>query len=488
MDAHTAIHAGMRRLITDIGAWSATLCPRYTLRPYQLAPARAILTAIEEQKGGQFALVFSRQAGKDETLAQLIGYLLTKHSATGGSVVMGSPTQEPQSAISRSRLRERLTGNILTARLVKGAGPTSVAVGKAIATYLSAGPQANARGATASLLLIANEAQDIDPAAWDARFDPMGASTNAVTVFSGTVWSDRTLLARQMRHLRALEAQDGRKRVFAVDWTRVAADVPAYGDRVRQRIAQLGEDHPFIRTEYRLLELDSAGGLFTLARRALLTGQHPRQRQPNAGKLYALLVDVGGQEEDQHGQIGDGAELRLAGTRRDSTAITVVEVTPGKRQEESTYRTMDRILWTGLSQAEQHQRITGLARHWSPRAIVIDATGIGAGLASFLVRTLGERVVNPFVFTSQSKAGLAWSLVGLIDSGRLKDYAPDAEEATRAFWLQIEQTTYEVRPGPGKLITWGVEDPKVHDDLVLSLALIGHLETIDLRPRVAHGS
>lgn len=481
------LRGGLSRILTDIGDWSRALCPRQALRPYQLEPARAILAAVEAGQGGQFALVFSRQAGKDETLAQLIGFLLTRHHRSGGSVVMGSPTLEPQSAISRNRLRERVTGNLLTGRLVGAGGPNSVALGKATATYLSAGPQANARGATASLLLVANEAQDIDPAAWDARFDPMGASTNAVTVFSGTVWSDRTLLARQMRFLRAQEAQDGRKRVFTIDWTRVAEDVPAYGDRVRQRIAQLGEDHPFIRTEYRLIELDSAGGLFPAARRALLAGLHARQRQPEAGKLYAILVDVGGQEEDNTGDVGDGADLRAAGTRRDSTAVTVVEVAPGARAEESTYRVVDRLLWTGLSQTRQHSRLHALANHWGARAVVVDATGIGAGLASFLVKSLGERKVYPFQFTAQSKAALGWAMVGAIDSGRLKEYARDSTEETRTFWQQLEQTTYEVRPGPGKLMSWGVDDPRLHDDLVLSLALVGHLDTIDLRPRVAIG-
>ena len=60
------------------------------------------------------------------------------------------------------------------------------------------------------MLLVANEAQDIDPGIWDARFDPMAASTNATTVFMGTVWDRTGLLHRQMAHLAALEAQGWR--------------------------------------------------------------------------------------------------------------------------------------------------------------------------------------------------------------------------------------------------------------------------------------
>lgn len=483
--------AGLRQVLTDLRAWSHALAPRQALRPYQLAAAEAILAAIARGEGGTFALVFSRQSGKDETLAQLIAYLLTRHQLSGGSVVMGSPTLNPQSAISRKRLADRLDN-----RLTKGQARSAdhaIHLGKATAHYLSAGPQANARGATASLLLIANEAQDIDPARWDAVFDPMGASTNAVTLFSGTVWSDRTLLARQMRFLRAQEAQGGPKRLYLADWSRVAQDVPAYGQRVRQRIAQLGEDHPFIRTEYMLEELDGGGGLFPPSRRALLVGTHPRQRQrASAEQIIVLLIDVGGQDEDHVGDISDGAELRAAGTRRDSTAITVMEVTRptahiGDDRPLPTYRVLDRLLWTGLPLTTQHTRAVAVARHWGARLVVVDATGLGQGLASFLSKSLGERTVHPFVFTQVSKSELGWGLVAAIDSGRLKDWADDGSEEARTFAAQLAATSYEVRPGPGKLILWGVDDPKLHDDLVLSLSLVAVLDGLDWRPRVAVG-
>jgi len=91
-------------------------------------------------------------------------------------------------------------------------------VGNASARFLSAAPSANPRGQTASLLLVANEAQDIDPAIWDARFDPMAASTNATTLFLGTVWDRNGLLHRQMEHLEELESRDGVRRVFSELW------------------------------------------------------------------------------------------------------------------------------------------------------------------------------------------------------------------------------------------------------------------------------
>ncbi len=322
----------------DIGRFSRGLLPRQALRPYQLEAARAIVDSVLGRRGHQFAIVFARQAGKDETLAQLLAFLLNVHQRAGGSIVVAAPTFRPQSAIGRARLLDRLDNPL---NRLPGCRPEErsgyiVGLGRASARFLSAGPAASARGETASLLLVANEAQDILPDRWDAVFDPMAASTNATTVFSGTVWSDRTLLARQMRHLRALERADGLRRVFLVPWTRVAEDLPAYGERVRARIAQFGRDHPFIRSEYDLQEIAGAGGLFGPARRAQLAGDHPRQRRPasGGGRHYALLIDVGGEEGDAGAPTDpdEGATLRAGGTRRDSTALTVVEVLPPARE------------------------------------------------------------------------------------------------------------------------------------------------------------
>src|SRR5215211_8906683 len=272
------------------------MLPRYALRPYQTEPARAIAESIELGLGRQFAVVFSRQAGKDELLAQLLAFLLVRHQRRGGHAVIAAPTFRPQAALSRDRLLDRL-GEPRTATKARRHDGYTVQVGEASARFLSAAPGANARGQTANLLLVANEAQDIRPEVWDAVFDPMAASTNATTLFMGTIWDRNTLLSRQMRHLEELQRADGVRRIWRVTWEEVAHDLPAYGERVRDRIAQFGAAHPFIRTEYFLEELDGEGGLFPPPRLAMLRGDHPRWHQAEPGATYALLIDVAGEEE-----------------------------------------------------------------------------------------------------------------------------------------------------------------------------------------------
>src|SRR5688500_13172339 len=258
----TTLVAALRPLLDDVGTYSRVLLPGYRLREYQLGPARAIAESVTRRLGRQFAVVFSRQAGKDEMLAQLIAWLLTRYQKAGGTIVVAAPTRTPQANITRDRVLDRLQRPALTAGKVRTRDGYIVEVGQASARFLSADEGANPRGQTASLLLVANEAQDIDPGIWDARFDPMAASTNATTVFMGTVWDKVGLLHRQMEHLAALESRDGVRRLYKVPWPEVAAELPAYGARVRERIAQHGESHPFIRTEYMLEVLDGEGGLF----------------------------------------------------------------------------------------------------------------------------------------------------------------------------------------------------------------------------------
>ncbi len=515
-----------RKAVGDIGTFSRVAWPKQTLRPYQLDPARAIAQAVQanlaqvgelspgeqpsHERPNQFVVVFSRQAGKDEMAAQLLAYLLSVYQWVGGQIVVAAPTIR-QATISKERLLARMQNPFIeVSQKVAHREGYIVELGQANARFLSAAPSANVRGETASLLLIANEAQNIEPERWDAVFDPMAASTNATTVFMGTVWTAQTLLARQMRHLRQLEQQDGQPRVFLVDWAKVAEHVPAYGRRVRERITQFGEHHPFIQTEYLLKELNGIGGLFGPERRALMVGSHLRRESAEPGKTYALLVDIAGEGE---ANLRD-EELRNLAPRKDSTAITVVEIVGSKEPKEPmtelpeipfssqtfvpqlpdfkpTYRVVNRYVWTGIRHSELYGRLVGLAREtWQARLMVVDATGLGGPVASFLAETLAGSgcEVRPFVFSAASKSKLGWNFCGLIDSGRFKDYARDQAPDTEWWWRQLAAVEYEVRPGPGQLLRWSVPDPTLHDDLVMSAALVAVLDEEDFRPRRAIGT
>lgn len=248
-------------VLGDIETFSRIGICTHPLRPYQVEPVRAVLRSVREGAGLEFAWAFSRQSGKDEAKAQLYAYLLTLYQLVGGQIVEANPTFKPQCLTAKQRLLDRARGCALT-RSVAAQEGYKVRLGLARAVYLSAEPSSNVRGETASLLLVCNEMQDVLPAKWEAEFVPMAASTNATRLYVGTVKTSRTLLATKIRELETLQRADGIQRVFRIDWERVAEDNPAYGAFVRGEIARKGLEHPSIKTEFRLIEIDADGGLF----------------------------------------------------------------------------------------------------------------------------------------------------------------------------------------------------------------------------------
>lgn len=498
-------------LLHDIGAFSWTVWPETALRPYQLAPARAIIDSALAGDGASFAVVFARQSGKDELLAQVIAFLLIHRQLHGGEIVVAAPSLVPQGQITLRRIEERLRAAMLFAPDIRTEGGHLIRVGRASARFVSAGPMAQARGATASLLLVANEAQDIEPQRWDAVFDPMGASTNATTVFAGTVWTRNTLLAREMASTeKGNEAAQcsvlSTRHCFLADWRAVAREVPAYGARVRRRMAELGEQHPFIRTEYCLQPLDDAGMLFDAAKQAQMRGTHPRQHRATIGGAarYALLLDVAGEAEEAGAQAATGRHGFVSPheRRRDSTALTVVEIVPPDtgngtlvprrwQRQLPAYRVVDRRIWSGVNHVLLAEEIVDLAqRVWANPAcapVVVDATGIGHGLAAMLRTSLPPDTVTPFVFTAATKSDLGWRLLAAIAAGRYREYLDDGADDTRWFWRQVAACTFTVRPGVGRQMAWSVPDPETHDDLLMSTALVGALDDHDFRDRMARG-
>jgi hypothetical protein len=158
----------------------------------------------------------------------------------------------------------------------------------------------------------------------------------------------------------------------------------------------------------------------------------------------------------------------LAQPRRDATALTVVEV-ESRPHDLPVYRVVDRRLWLGVRHTTLYDQLRYLCDHWRAAFVVVDATGIGAGLASFLQASLGDRVI-PVVFSSKTKSDLGWNFVGAIETGRFWDYNLSEGEAedpdTRQFWHEVETCQYEVLPGPGERIRWGVWDPPAYDGLI----------------------
>src|SRR5512143_426240 len=241
----TALLQAIQRSVQDFPTFAEHLTG-IRLRPYQVEAGQAILDSIRTQRGDSIVVMMSRQAGKDELCANLKAYLLTRFMNHEVGIVEVNPTYKPQTINAIDRLDRRLQSNPLTRLHWQKRSDFMRVFGKARVSFLSGDAHANVLGATASLLLILNEAQDIRPATYDHKFAPMAASTNATRVFMGTAWRRDTLLGRELRAALAQEQEDGRRRVFRYDADDVRAVVPHYGDYVDGEIGRLGRSHPLV--------------------------------------------------------------------------------------------------------------------------------------------------------------------------------------------------------------------------------------------------
>jgi hypothetical protein len=450
----------LARSVTDPLAFSRTT--GRCLRPYQAQAARAIAGSVVRGEGKTFAVMFARQMGKNETSAQLEAQLLRLYAGTGGQIVKAAPSFKPQLVTSMLRLQAALAASPLTRGRWRSRFGYIVELGKAGITFLSADPGASVVGATTSLLLEIDEAQDVDPDAYDRSFRPMAASTNATTVLYGTAWSEDSILQRQIAHNAQIERRTGERLNFRCDWTVLAALNDHYRRFVEGEIARLGEEHPAIRTQYLLHCLSDAGRLFSAAQQDRMRGDHPRELARHEGAVYVAGIDLAGEDEQ-----AQDAAARMLVPRRDSTVITIARLERDPAGNPAA-RVVDHIWWTGRDPARQYEDLLALWQRWTFARVCVDASGIGCATASFLARRLGSRV-EEFVFTAPSKSRLAFDLLAMVNTARLSVYQGDGSPEAEEFWREVKACRYWLREG--EMLSWGVAPAEGHDDFVTSLAL-----------------
>ncbi len=479
-------------LVRDIGSFSRDVVG-LPLHAYQAEPLRAIIDSVFHGRGREFLLVFPRQSGKNEAVAQLLTYLLVLYQRQGGQIVYGAIGD----GIGRGlrRLEERLDTPLTRGHWRRGGRPTRVTLGRASVVFVSSHPRAASRGETADRLLVIDEAQDQDGDHIEAVFTPMRAAHNATAVYLGTVRRTTDFLWTKKAQLEQLTAADGLPRVFLVAPEAVAAENAAYGAFLAEQVRRYGRRHPIVAAEYFLEPIDGAGGLFAPWRLAFMRGRHNRLPDPLPGETYVAAIDLAGQDE---ATATPGAALRNPG--RDYTVVTLFRVAdPAEGDGGPVYEAVDvfvdhgsRHFQSAPGQPRLADKLLTYLRRWQPAHTIIDASGVGQGLADWLSDRLGANRVTAFALGgAATKARLGSDFLALIDTGRFRYWAGDEDEPLSDgwwFWQQATACTYALR-GQGRFdhdLRWGVPDAArittpagtepIHDDRLLSAALVAELD------------
>ena len=437
------------------------------LRPYQQEVASAILDSVFGKKGLTFSVEMARQGGKNELSAQLELLLLTLYMTQPQNLVKCSPTFKPQTVISMIRLKDRLNDAGFNGIWMPELGYI-IRLAKARAIFLSADESANVVGNTAHILLEIDESQDVSKEKYTKEFKPMGATTNVTTVHYGTTWDDSTLLEEVKQTNLELERKDSVRRHFRYDWQEIAKYNPDYLAYVEAERERLGENHPLFLTQYQLLPIRGGGGFLSRQQLAQLKGEHARKHEAERGKVYVAGIDLAGEAE-----VEEGAYLTGLKPRQDSTVVTIGELDFSicdDVQKQAGIRVVEHYCWTGEKHARLYPRLVDILKNvWHCRKVVVDATGIGQPVSSFLRKALGSKV-SAFTFTPRAKSELGFNLLAAINSGRLKVYKGDGSEEEQEFWLEMERAKSQYRPS--QTMNFYVDPAQGHDDFLISLALL----------------
>jgi hypothetical protein len=450
-----------------------------TLYPYQQRVGEAILDSVLHQRGLTFTVMFARQMGKNQLSAILEAYLLYYNQE--GSIVKAAPTFRPQIINSQLRLQALLNNSPKAQQIwrnhgyIIGLAPSkevrAAQVGPRV-LFFSASPQSSIVGATASLLLEIDEAQDVDIDKYNRDLRPMASTTNATTVLYGTAWTDTTLLAITAADNLRLQEQDNIQRHFAYNWRTLAAFNPRYATFVQHEIERLGADHPDIRTQYLLQQISNAGRLFNALHLHKLAGSHDWCDEPEEDAFYVAGMDIGGEEYSHLTLDSAHAGAPLDTGRHDSTVITIGKVT--------YYNSMPRIQvvhhcwWTGLNYSAQLEGTLAVCKGWNIHHLVVDRTGLGDPLCSMLRQRLPPGCVIPYVFSRQSKSKLVFGLLSMINSDNLQLYRAQSgdelvHDTLAECMRQLQRARY--RTHPNDQLEAYVDPADGHDDFLMSLAL-----------------
>jgi hypothetical protein len=478
----------IRLILSDVGRFSR-LAIGMPLYEYQQRPLRPVVDSVLHGRGAQFLLVFPRQSGKNEAVAQLLVYLLNLLQRRGGNIVYGATGDGLGRGITR--LEQRLDNPWNRTWWRKGSGPARRMLGRAAVVFLSTHPSAATRGETAHWLLVIDELQDQDATHLEAVFEPMRAANNATALYIGTVKTKHDALWRKKGELEAAQQADGLQRVFIVSPDEVTAGNEAYGRFLAGKVARYGRRHPVIASEYFNEPVDAEGGLFDRRRLALMRGNHARQAPGETERSLVQRVatlDVGGIDEAATDPLA-----RLANPGRDYSVAHIFEVEMGGDQEQPVYKAVDVFVDQGGRHFEAGPGRVGLAERllawfeaWTIGHLVVDQSGVGAGLADWLASRLGRRSVTGFSFSPTAKAGLGGRFLALVETGRFKYWAGDEEPLSDGWWFfqQAQACDYSL-PAGGRYETalrWGVppaakiDTPAgrqaIHDDRLVSAALV----------------
>lgn len=472
-----------------------TFCELYsgkTMFKYQEQFSKRVIRSVLENDGEELTALFSRQAGKSETIAVTVGGLMIllpelanmpmfaddprlTMFKEGLLVGIFAPSQR-QAQITYGRIKSRVQSKSAQTVLdefhlafTTSNGQTVALSNGSFVTAISASDGSSIEGES-FMILICEEAQDISNFKIRKSIHPMGAAYNATIVKIGTATTFKgDFYEAIQRNKREAETRKSHiKNHFEYDYKVVSKYNPKYAKYVEKEKTRLGEKSDEFRMSYCLEWIIERGMFIDINKFEQNNGEYLLERISYDMKAtHVAGIDLGG--------------------KGDSTIITMVEVdwnmpvimenrTNDETGEEETYLAYNTYVkdWYCISDEpnyeEQYPLITDYLSNFQVARVVCDATRESAVSHRLAVNLKCE--VIPFIFTSRSKSDLYKHLDREIVSGRARVCMGEETIQTREYKDFLQQLGDLQKGYSGaNLVVAHPNEKNAHDDYPDSWAL-----------------
>lgn len=474
--------------------------------PYQAEFARCVIKDILSSLGNSITGLFSRQSGKSETVACIAAGMMVllpklanmkkdgrefvfpqlKNFISGYKVGIFAPSNL-QSTTTFSRTRDRITAHharvfVDSEEFATKPNPKSGRVSLwpflansrefmelangSLCMQMTADKSAKIESKTYHLILL-DESQELDATVVGKSIMPMGASTNATTVATGTPGTTKGYFYKMIElnekdKLGETDRNRAERRLqpqlhFAYNYEEVQKWNPNYAKYIIKEKRKIGEDSD---------EFQQAYNLKWMLERGMAVPEH---------LFDELTIKSRNITTHDNTQTEYVAGLDW-GKSQDSTVLTV-----GKPRwdlvDESGKCPIEVVYWwekLGDNYEEIFAELKIQLKQFNIRTLACDGTGSGEPLSDRLMWELQHITVLPVRFTSQSKDHLyKWFMLMLQE--RKCDWPGHARVRDRKYWqkFKLQMLDLQKEYKNGYLTCHAPEDQKhAHDDFPDSLALM----------------
>ena len=467
-------------------------CEAYSgikLYPYQKQFSKRIIHSVLDNEGEVITALFSRQAGKSETVSDTTGGLaiilpilanlpmfITDKRFTmfkeGFTIGIFAPTLT-QSKIVFNRTKKRMSGKEGQRILKDPEINLDFDVSNGENVMLSNGSQITCKSASdgsniegdSYMLIIVDESQDVGNFKYSKSISPMGAFYNATKILIGTATNHKGFFYNNIQENKKRFAEGrSRRNHFEYDWHTVAKYNPNYLKYIEGEKRTLGEDSDEFQMSYCLK--------WILTRGMFITSElFDKLALPEEGLVF---------EDFKHDHVA-GIDL---GKKKDSTVITILEVdwdNPILIEESkelgipayTAYNTKVKC-WKELAGDDWNQQYDSIMEFLSNFRlvkVVMDATGVGDAIYD-RVRVNLDCEVEPFIFNRPNKSALYKHFNSEVRAERVHYPANEETKERREFNKFSQQLLDLEKNWSGTYMICSHPDSSgAHDDYPDSLAL-----------------